>query len=67
MIIASIRIRFNTLPTPKYLRTININIPEEKRIPLLELAKIKERVKKSEINKDIKNKGTAPVIEGSKK
>jgi len=31
------------------------------------LAKIKERVKKREIKKEAKNKGTAPVTEGSKR
>ncbi|OGM09828.1 hypothetical protein A2Z67_03450 [Candidatus Woesebacteria bacterium RBG_13_36_22] len=64
---ASIKIKFKIFPTPKYLRIKNMNIPEEKRIPLLELAKIKERVKKIEIKKEAKNNGTAPVKEGSKR
>lgn len=47
---------FNIFPMPKYLKIVNNNKQVAIIKPLLELANINEKIKKSNANKFIKNK-----------
>jgi len=65
--IATIKIRLRMLPTPKYIRRRKNVRAIAVTIPRRELAKIKEKVKRSAMNKPAKNRGTAPNVPGSMK
>lgn len=65
--IASIRLKLNQLPTPKYMRIEKRERDREIKKPLRELAKIKEKVKRRVTKNVIKNKGTTPKVLGSTK
>lgn len=61
------RIKLSQLPTPRYIRIKKIDKEREERSPLLELAKIKEKVKSSATKIVIKNRGITPKVFGSTK
>jgi hypothetical protein len=65
--IATINIRFNILPTPKYIRIENRDKDIEIIRPRRELAKIREKVKRAAIKNVIKNNGTTQNVTGSTK
>ena len=65
--IASIKTKFNKLPTPRYIRIENSVKDKEAIRPRLELVKSNENVNKKAINNIIKNKGIAPKVLGSTK
>lgn len=66
-VIASIKIRFSQLPTPKYLRIKKRDRDREVSKPRRELAKRREKAKRSATKRVIKNKGTTPKVPGSTK
>ncbi len=65
--IASTRTRLSQFPTPRYIRVRKIDKAKEARRPLLELAKISEKVKRSATNTVIKKSGITPKVPGSTK
>lgn len=65
--IASIKPKFNKLPTPRYMRIENSVKDKDATRPRLELVKSNEKVNKRAVNNIIKNKGTAPKVLGSTK
>ncbi|MEK7188840.1 MAG: hypothetical protein AAB685_03245 [Patescibacteria group bacterium] len=62
-----IKIRFKKFPSPKYLKIKNDVIPNEIINPLLEFERTNENKRYNpEITRE-KNKGKAPVVDGSMK
>ena len=58
---------FKRFPIPKYLRMRNRVRALAAINPLLVLARTKEKEKRSDVNKTIKNTGTTPIVSGSVK
>lgn len=67
MAMPKIKKKLMIFPTPKYFRMAKKVITKDARRPLLELAKIVERVKRRVKKRATKNKGIAPKVSGSTK
>jgi hypothetical protein len=67
MAMPKIKRKLIILPTPKYLRIVKEVIAKDVIRPLLELAKIVEKVKRRVKKRATKNKGIAPKVSGSTK
>jgi len=65
--IARIKTRLRTFPTPRYIRIIKRVREVEVIKPLRDPAKIREKVKRSEVKKATKNRGITPKVSGSTK
>jgi len=65
MVRPKIKKKLMILPTPKYLRIVKEVIAKDARRPLLELAKIVEKVKRRVKKRATKNKGITPKVSGS--